>query len=221
MDQPQQIAGVGLPVSFAQTFTKRQINTIGQKIAHMKINMPLIEKMVEAGASGAVVLAYLQMLHVKHEPRKAADRVRKRAEKVRKPTERDRQEATLIDTPRARMFREAKGALLTMNISATRAGALIVEWLKLTHDDEQLVLASILKAQSLAVAEAPSWILATLREKTNGQRGSRTLQDDKLSITGAINRLSEQVEQGSLTFAPRPSLLPNESEDDRRLLSKG
>ena len=42
------------------------------------------------------------------------------------------------------------------------------QWLKLTNDDDQLVLATILKAQSLGAAEAPGWILATLKGKING-----------------------------------------------------
>ena len=78
--------------------------------------------------------------------------------------------ASVEDTPRARLFREAKPALLTLGIANSRAGALIIAWLKLTHDDDQLVLATILRAQSLAVADAPSWILATLKGKCNDNR---------------------------------------------------
>src|ERR1035441_4331171 len=54
-------------------------------------------------------------------------------------------------------------------------------------------------------------------EAQNGQRGSRQFQNDELSVTGAIRKLGEQVEQGKLTFAPRPSLLPTEGGNDRRL----
>ena len=55
----------------------------------------------------------------------------------------------------------------------------------------------------------------------NGHRGSRTLQDDSLSVTTALRKLGTQVEQGNLTFAPRPSLLPAASGTNRRLLPKG
>lgn len=56
---------------------------------------------------------------------------------------------------------------------------------------------------------------------TNGFRGSRSLQDDSKSVGRAAGRLAEAARRGELTFGPRPSLLPDESEDDRRLLSKG
>jgi hypothetical protein len=145
----------------------------------MKIDFDMIEKMVDAGASGAVILALLRAQYERKGPRRAKDKVRKRDAKVRKdaesewkPSEQERNEATLSDTPRARLFREGKPALLTLKIADGRAGALIAQWLKLTNDDEQLVLATILKAQSLAVADAPSWILATLRGKTDERSGS-------------------------------------------------
>jgi hypothetical protein len=43
--------------------------------------------------------------------------VRKDAESVRKPAETERNEATLADTPRACLFREAKPALLALGMS--------------------------------------------------------------------------------------------------------
>jgi hypothetical protein len=55
--------------------------------------------------------------------------VRKDAESVRKPAETERNEATLADTPRACLFREAKPALLALGISDSRTGGLIVQWL--------------------------------------------------------------------------------------------
>lgn len=145
----------------------------------MKINLDMIAKMVEAGATGSVILAFLREHEALYAPRKAKDRQRKSAEYARRSAEKVRKsadvaratsEATVTDTPRARLFREGKPALLTLGISNSRAGALITEWLKLSHDDDQLVIATILKAQELAVADAPGWILATLRGKTNGQR---------------------------------------------------
>jgi hypothetical protein len=67
--------------------------------------------------------------------------VRKDAESVRKPAETERNEATLADTPRACLFREAKPALLALGISDSRTGGLIVQWMKLTNETDQLVLA--------------------------------------------------------------------------------
>lgn len=149
----------------------------------MKIDFELLGKLVDAGASGAVVLAFLREKHDRKAPRRVADVKRKRAEKVRKDADQSgmgadssantvRDEASLTDTPRARLFREAKPALLTLGIANSRAGALIVGWLKLTNDDDQLVIATILRAQSMAVADAPSWILATLKGKLNERGGS-------------------------------------------------
>jgi hypothetical protein len=149
----------------------------------MKIDLELLEAMVAAGATGAMVLAMVRIECERYEAKRAKRRPIEKSSKRRtrgglkvdrgghvvdagrKAAESD---ATVTDTPRARLFREAKPALLTMNIAPSRAGALIVEWLKLTNDDDQLVLATILKAQSLNVAEAPSYILATLKGRTNG-----------------------------------------------------
>jgi len=53
----------------------------------MKIDFELLEKMVDAGASGAVVLAYLKDQYGRDEKRRAADRMRKTLENNRKPSE--------------------------------------------------------------------------------------------------------------------------------------
>jgi hypothetical protein len=103
--------------------------------------------------------------------------------------------ATVDDTPRARLFREAKPALLALGIAPSRAGALIVQWLKITHDDEQLVLATILRAQDLSVAEAPSWILATLKGRTNG-KASHSLG----GFSGLSARLKRTTSDADLDF---------------------
>src|SRR6266550_5154401 len=148
----------------------------------MKIDLEMLEAMVTAGATGSMILAMVRMHCEREETRLKAKRPKETARKQRTragqkrtqadnhgtATETDRQEQTVTDTPRARLFREAKPALLTMKIADSRAGALIVGWLKMTHDDDQLVLATILRAQSLAVADAPGWILASLKGKTNG-----------------------------------------------------
>jgi hypothetical protein len=149
----------------------------------MKIDFDLLDKLEAAGATAKVIIAMLRTQHDVEEAKKVTkrpkdakrQRERRKATKSDKavtPSDTERHEATLSDTPRARLFREARPALLTMNIAPSRAGALIVEWLKLTNDDDQLVLATILKAQSMAVVDAPGWILATLRGKTNERAGS-------------------------------------------------
>lgn len=51
----------------------------------------------------------------------------------------------------------------------------------------------------------------------HGQRGSRALQDDRLSVGKAAQRLAEQLTEGG-QFPPRPRLVPDESPPDRRLL---
>lgn len=145
----------------------------------MKIDFDMLDKLEAAGATAKVIIAMLRTQHEVVEAKRITKRPKdaKRQRERRKATKSDkvvtlsdteRHEATLSDTPRARLFREGKPALLTLGIADSRAGALIVGWLKLTNDDDQLVLATILKAQGLAVAEAPSWILATLKGKTNG-----------------------------------------------------
>jgi len=149
----------------------------------MKIDIELLERIVAEGASGTAVLAIIKLECERHEAKRSKRRPVERSSKRRKrggpkvdtsghQVERDA--ATLTDTPRARLFREGKGALLTLGISDNRAGGLIAQWLKLTNDDDQLVLATILKAQSLGAAEAPGWILATLKGKMNERSGNNS-----------------------------------------------
>jgi hypothetical protein len=54
----------------------------------------------------------------------------------------------------------------------------------------------------------------------NVSTGPRQLQDDKLSVSKAIDGMQEQVRAGTIEFAPRPRL-SIEGEGNRRLLSKG
>lgn len=172
----------------------------------MKIDFELLDRMKEAGATAGVIIAMLRADFEREETRKAAKRPRdakrirtKRAatkgDRVATPSDTERHAATLSDTPRARLFREGKPALLTMNIADSRAGALIVQWLKLTNDDDQLVLATILRAQSMAVAEAPSWILATLKGKLNehGPGNNRNAQQSgSAAILAGVGEAAER-----------------------------
>jgi hypothetical protein len=51
--------------------------------------------------------------------------------------------------------------------------------------------------------------------------GSRQLQDDKLSVSRAADRLIDATREGKLTFAPLPSLVPDSGESHCKLLPKG
>jgi hypothetical protein len=82
----------------------------------------------------------------------------------------------------------------------------------------------IAKAHALADAPLPTAKIIepkTLEVMRDGQRGSRSLQDDSRSVTGAIDKLQAGVKSGVVSFPPRPSLLPRKSEDDLRLLPPG
>ncbi len=214
-DQPQQSVGAGRPVPFAQPSTSRQeilsASEFGNR-ALMKLDIEMLEKMVAAGASGEAVLAVIKHTYEQYEAKRAKKRPIEADNKRKARSGHQRMrgghgadfgrtavkiEATLTDTPRARLFREGKGALLTLNISESRGGALIAQWLKLTNDDDQLVLATILKAQSLLVADAPSWILATLNGKLH--ESSRTVRTNP----GADKSLTTSIVAGVASAADR------------------
>ncbi len=144
--------------------------------AKMKIDFDMLNSLEAAGATAKVIITMLRRQFEAEEARKVVKRpkdAKRKRERLRATkggnvataSDQARLEATVSDTPRARLFREAKPALLTLGVADSRAGALIVQWLKLTNDDDQLVLATIKKAQTLAVADAPGYILATLKGK--------------------------------------------------------
>lgn len=147
----------------------------------MKIDFDMLEKMVSAGATGGVVVAYLREQDTRLEPKRARDRKGAAARRGRHkatngdsettPSDTERQKATMSDTPRARLFREGTAALVSLNRTERAARQLIATWLKITHDDDQLVLATILRARDLAVADVAGWVLATLKGKANGKSG--------------------------------------------------
>jgi Helix-turn-helix domain len=55
----------------------------------------------------------------------------------------------------------------------------------------------------------------------NGLSGPRQLQDDKLSVSRAADRLIDATREGKLTFGPRPRLVSDSGESHIRLLPKG
>lgn len=65
------------------------------------------------------------------------------------------------------------------------------------------------------------WEDEVLPGENNGSRGPRALQDDRLSVGQAAERLRVEAGQGTISFPPRPRLLPEKREDDLRLLPPG
>jgi hypothetical protein len=134
----------------------------------MKIDFDRLEKLAAAGATATVIIEFLRGEQAKGEPKRERDKVGAKARYERKrarTSENERDDATINDTPRARLYREGSAAIMAMGRTDRAARQLISGWLKLTHDDDQLVLGTILRARDLAVADAAGWILATLRGK--------------------------------------------------------
>lgn len=150
----------------------------------MKIDFELLHRMEAAGATAKVVIALLEEQYSRGEAKRKRDKEAKilaRAGLGKRATNSDtkrqngtvmddkgRQEATLSDTPRARLFREGTAAIMTLGRTERAARTLIAGWLKQSHDDDQLVLATVLRARDLAVADVAGWVTATLKGKTNG-----------------------------------------------------
>lgn len=150
----------------------------------MKIDFEMLERMEAAGAPAKAIIAYLRTHFEREEAKKIVKRPKDAKRKrerlaatkggnVATASDRERLEATASDAPRARLFREGSAALGALNIKESRARSLIASWLKMTHDDEQLVTATILKARDLGAADAPGWILAALQQATSTHNGQR------------------------------------------------
>lgn len=105
-----------------------------------------------------------------------------------------RQDATIDDTPRARLFREGSAALITLGRSERAARGLIAGWLKATHDDDQLVLATVLRARDLAVADVAGWVTATLKGKSGNATRNATMD--------AFDNLIARAEGGAVGGDP-------------------
>lgn len=159
----------------------------------MKIDFDMLDKMVAAGATGAVVVAFLREIEARKAPKRVADKTRMAGKRTAKratardkhatPSDIARHDATLSDTPRARLFREGTAALMTLGRTEQASRGLIAGWLKQTGDDEQLVTATILRAQSMAVADAAGWITASLKSKApGGQRPAKPMTAIELEL---------------------------------------
>lgn len=150
----------------------------------MTIDMEMIEAIVAAGATGAVVLAFLKLsqhrtqraqpaktTEAEHETKPKLPRVRR--PKVDTAVVAANAAQTVDDTPRARLFREGSTNLVALGVAERTARQLIGKWLKTTNDDCQLVTATINRALELQVSDATAWILASLKGKTRGQVNGR------------------------------------------------
>lgn len=166
----------------------------------MKIDFEMLERMEAAGAPAKAVIAMLKTQFEREEAKKVVKRPKDAKRKRERlmatkggnratASDPERLEATMSDTPRARLFRECVPALLTLNISASRSRSLIASWLKLTNDDDQLVTAAVMRARDQQAVDAPGFILATLKKRTgNGQR--------PITVSNAFDDLIARSESG-------------------------
>lgn len=174
----------------------------------MKIDFDALDKLAESGATAQVIIAYLRLQDTKREPKRARDRKSKQGRKQAKRSDRtpnasetERNGATLEDTPRARLFREGTPVLMALGRTEPSARALIAQCCKLTHDDDQLVTATILRAGTLTCADPVGWILATLKGKTNGSRSRR---QDVHEVAGDLIARAEALERDAGAGEPEP-----------------
>jgi hypothetical protein len=121
---------------------------------------------------------------------------------------------------RTRLFRDGLKTLIGITgRPETACRNLIGKWLKDANDDALLVRRAIEDAERDRPAEPVSWIVGAI----NHRLGGRNDRQDR-SASRAAGRLAEQVLNGELEIAPRPtrpSLLPDAGEVHVRLLPKG
>lgn len=184
----------------------------------MKIDFEMLKIAAARGANADVIIGMLEEMHARGEvkrkrdreakaisragvgPRQQATKSDKRRHERSMEDDTKRQEATLSDSPRARLFREGTAALMTLGRTERAARGLIAGWLKATHDDEQLVSATILKAQSLAVADYAGWITAQLKARTgNGQRNPTMEAFDRLIAGTEDSEVVRNAEMRDIT----------------------
>lgn len=165
----------------------------------MKIDMQLIRDLVAANAPASAVLAYLERVEKISAPRRQRKTAQRQAQRKRHASatiathgDNVATSGDMVETPRAKLFREGKAALLTLNISKARAGGLITEWLSLTKENEVLILDTIKLAQKLAVSDAPSWILSQLRGK-NGPNRRQSVSELAFDLADEARELERQA----------------------------
>lgn len=169
----------------------------------IEIDFEMLRKLEAAGASAKVLITVIEQQHAaaeaKRAPKREGDKQRSAARRARIKGGQQRDNSvtqadtsvTVEDSPRARLFREGTAALMTLGRTERTARGLIAGWLKQTHDDEQLVTATILRARDMAVSDAAGWITATLRGKANGNHRGRSLAaaaDDLIARAESFER---------------------------------
>lgn len=122
---------------------------------------------------------------------------------------------------RTKLFREGLKILVAIT-GKTESGcrSLIGGWLKNANDDALLIRRAIEDAERDRPAEPISWIIGAIKFRMGGSNAVRGTGRGG-SASAAADRLAEQLKSGELSIAPRPSLLPRESETDVWLLPKG
>lgn len=115
-----------------------------------------------------------------------------------------------------------KGAAVRAFDKARRSGA---PWQKITTSLERYIRE---KPPDRAWCNPATWLNEgrwddepAANGGSSGHRGSRSLQDDSRSVSRALDRLGDDLGQGSIEFAPRPRLLQDEGEGHLRLLPPG
>lgn len=121
----------------------------------MKIDLDAIELMVAAGASGAVVLAYLRILDAKQAPKREVDRKRKK----RKPTETVRPEANDLDA-KGKLYRRAE------EVCGQKSGGIVTNLLVANGGDVPTV--SHLIETAAGKSNPRDYLTGTMKGSANG-----------------------------------------------------
>ena len=141
----------------------------------MKIDFEMLDGMVAAGASGAVIVDYLRRIDGRREKRRAADRVRKHggkkrkasgngAETVRNPqVDASRRDVDETDQ-RGRLFGLAP-RLVTLGLLPDKARTMLGQWAKITRDNVDAIAKAIDQAELKKPADAIGYIRACLQER--------------------------------------------------------
>lgn len=186
----------------------------------MKIDFEALEKLEAAGATARIIINVLRQQSeaekVKREA-KGSKEPKKKPDLLSVPTSPVRDEAAVVDSPRSRLFREGTEALIALNIKESRARALIGTWLKVTRDDEQLVTATILRALSLSVADAPGWILSSLQHATGAVNGQPSYQNRTFEAAGRPKTGQDAIYAGMARIAAKVAVRIEAEERERKL----
>lgn len=86
------------------------------------------------------------------------------------------------ETPRERLWREGKPAMLALGVPFKQVGAMMGRWLKDVGDDHLRVLAAILRARDMPPADAISWITAHLSPERSDAGKAQSVQDAAINL---------------------------------------